>query len=175
VGLGGIAASARRGARVITVDVDEWKLELARRAGATETVSSSAGDPRVALADLTGGDGPLVVIEAAGLAETYRLAFEAVAFAGRVVCLGQAAKEAFETCEVSLADTGAALSEGRADIHITIPDALRTGHQAHFAEVTGRFLEYLRQPASLPAWEKANMLAKYALTTRGASRSGKAP
>ena len=66
---------------------------------------------------------------------------------------------------------GIAVAEEGAEMRVTVPDALRTGHEAHFAEVTTRFLEYLRQPASLPAWEKANMRAKYALTTRGAALS----
>ena len=47
---------------------------------------------------------------------------------------------------------------------ILIPDALRTGHEYHFGQVTGRFLEYLRK-GSLPEWEVPNMLAKYWLTT----------
>jgi predicted dehydrogenase len=50
---------------------------------------------------------------------------------------------------------------------VTIPDNYRIGHEAHFAEVTNQFLRYLRNPKSLPAWEKPNMLAKYFLTTQG--------
>ena len=66
---------------------------------------------------------------------------------------------------------GLGVVEEGEELRVTVPDALRTGHEAHFAEVTTRFLEYLKQPASLPAREKANMLAKYALTTRGAALS----
>jgi predicted dehydrogenase len=68
---------------------------------------------------------------------------------------------------------GIAVVEEGAEMRVSVPDALRTGHEAHFAEVTTRFLEYLKAPASLPGWEKANMLAKYALTTRGAALSKK--
>lgn len=50
---------------------------------------------------------------------------------------------------------------------ITIPDNYRIGHEAHFAEVTQQFLRYLENPKALPAWEKANMLAKYYVTTKG--------
>jgi hypothetical protein len=46
-------------------------------------------------------------------------------------------------------------------IKLTIPDRLRVGHEAHFAEVAKKFFEYLKNPASMPAWEKANMMAKY--------------
>jgi predicted dehydrogenase len=51
--------------------------------------------------------------------------------------------------------------------HVTIPDAFRVGHEAHFGEVTRQFLRYLQDPASVPAWEKANLLAKYRVTTEG--------
>jgi predicted dehydrogenase len=50
---------------------------------------------------------------------------------------------------------------------VTIPDKYRDGHEAHFAEVTRRFLEYLRNPRAMPAWERPNMLAKYYTTTKG--------
>jgi predicted dehydrogenase len=58
-------------------------------------------------------------------------------------------------------------------IWITIPDKYYTGHEAHFAEVTDRFLGYLKNPKGLPAWENANMLAKYYVTTKGVELSQK--
>jgi predicted dehydrogenase len=56
-------------------------------------------------------------------------------------------------------------SEGR--IHVTIPDYHRIGHEAHFASLVARFFEYVQNPSSLPSWEKAQMLAKYYVTTKG--------
>lgn len=58
--------------------------------------------------------------------------------------------------------------------HITVPDKLRVGHEAHFAEVTRRFLQYL-EAGRLPDWEIANMKAKYAITTKALvmARSGR--
>ena len=50
---------------------------------------------------------------------------------------------------------------------VTIPDRYRVGHEAHFGEVATLFFHYLREPKALPAWEKANMLAKYFVTTAG--------
>jgi predicted dehydrogenase len=50
---------------------------------------------------------------------------------------------------------------------VVIPDAFRAGHEAHFGEVARQFLQYLQDPARLPAWEKPNMLAKYRVTTEG--------
>ncbi len=62
---------------------------------------------------------------------------------------------------------GLTLEERDEHFHIAIPEALRTGHEAHFALVCRRFLDYVRHPKSLPAWEKPNMLAKYYVTTQG--------
>ncbi len=54
------------------------------------------------------------------------------------------------------------------ELHITIPDRYRVGHEAHFAQVVQEFLKYLKSPQSMPAWERPNMLAKYFVTTAGA-------
>ena len=48
---------------------------------------------------------------------------------------------------------------------VVIPDAHRSGHEAHFAEVTERFLHYL-EAGKLPDWEVPNMITKYYTTTR---------
>jgi predicted dehydrogenase len=70
---------------------------------------------------------------------------------------------------------GITLEDQSAQTRITIPDRYRVGHEAHFAQVTNRFFEYLKAPHSMPAWEKPNMLAKHYVSTRGVelSREGK--
>jgi predicted dehydrogenase len=68
---------------------------------------------------------------------------------------------------------GLAAQETAAEIHVIVPDRFRVGHEAHFGEVTARFLEYMKSPQALPAWEKANMRAKYAITTQGVELSRK--
>jgi len=94
IGLGAISGAALlRGARVIAVDVDDAKLALAKKAGATETINSKAENLHEKLQALTNGDGPGVVIEAVGLPATFRAAVDEVSFAGRVVYIGYA-KEA---------------------------------------------------------------------------------
>ncbi len=90
VGLGAVAAAAFRGARVIAMDMDDAKLELARRTGAREVIHAGTVDAAAAVAELTGGEGPDVVIEAVGTPNTFRLAVEVVAFTGRVVYIGYA-------------------------------------------------------------------------------------
>ncbi len=62
---------------------------------------------------------------------------------------------------------GLGMRDRGAELEVTIPAVLRTGHEAHFAMVARKFLGYAKNPASLPAWEKPNMLAKYRVTTMG--------
>jgi len=98
VGLGAIAGAAFRGARTIAIDLDDAKLATAAKAGATDLIHSKREDVRDRLRDITGGDGPDVMIEAIGLPETFRMAVEEVAFTGRVVYIGYAKEPvAYET------------------------------------------------------------------------------
>jgi len=62
---------------------------------------------------------------------------------------------------------GIAVVDRGAEVRVTVPDALRVGHEEHFAQVTQRFLRYVRDRRTLPAWERPNILAKYYVTTEG--------
>jgi len=66
---------------------------------------------------------------------------------------------------------GIALEDQGVQWRVTIPDRYRVGHEAHFAQVTNRFFEYLKAPQTIPAWEKPDMLAKYYVSTRGVELS----
>jgi threonine dehydrogenase-like Zn-dependent dehydrogenase len=90
VGLGAVAASAFRGATTVAIDIDDTKLAIARQAGATHVIHTQRQNAAEVLADLTAGEGPDVVIEAVGLADTFRAAVDLVAFTGRVVYIGYA-------------------------------------------------------------------------------------
>jgi predicted dehydrogenase len=52
-------------------------------------------------------------------------------------------------------------------LRLVIPTQYRVSHEAHFALLTKRFLDFVRNPKSMPAWEKPNMFAKYYVTTQG--------
>lgn len=83
---------------MIAIDVDDAKLEIARKAGATDLVRSSKEDLHQRLSELTGGRGPDCIIEAIGLAQTFRASVEEVAFTGRIVYIGYAKEPvAYET------------------------------------------------------------------------------
>jgi threonine dehydrogenase-like Zn-dependent dehydrogenase len=88
IGMGAIAGAVARGATVIAVDIGSAKLDLARRYGAAHTIDAGAEDVAARVAELTGGDGADVVIEAVGTPATFTQAIDIVCFSGRVVYIG---------------------------------------------------------------------------------------
>lgn len=93
IGCGAIVRAALRGATVIAMDLDDEKLELAKRIGARYTINSQTENIHERLLEITEGLGPDVVIEAVGSPATYIMAVNEVAFTGRVVCIGYAKSE----------------------------------------------------------------------------------
>nr|MBA3675750.1 oxidoreductase [Chitinophagaceae bacterium] len=59
---------------------------------------------------------------------------------------------------------GLELKKTKSGWEVVIPEKYREGHEAHFARVTEKFLQYLKE-GKLPAWEVPNMIAKYYTTT----------
>ncbi|HSP38966.1 MAG TPA: S-(hydroxymethyl)mycothiol dehydrogenase [Frankiaceae bacterium] len=94
IGCGGVGAASIAGSRlagaktIIAIDVDDRKLETARRLGATATVNAGEHDPIAAVQELTDTFGADVVIDAVGRPETWRQAFYARDLAGTVVLVG---------------------------------------------------------------------------------------
>ena len=83
---------------VIAVDLDDEKLVLAKRVGASYAVNSKTENVHERIQEITAGFGADVVIEAVGSPVTYVMAVDEVGFTGRVVCIGYAKKEvAFQT------------------------------------------------------------------------------
>ncbi|WP_423126785.1 zinc-binding alcohol dehydrogenase family protein [Gaoshiqia sp. Z1-71] len=93
IGSGAIVRAALRGATVIAVDIDHSKLETAKKLGASYLINSLEQNLHDELERITNGNGPSVVVEAAGNPVTYKSAIEEVAFAGRVVCIGYAGND----------------------------------------------------------------------------------
>ena len=67
--------------------------------------------------------------------------------------------------ELQSSHPGVAVEPLGSEWRIAIPDALRIGHDAGFAAFTRRFLAQVADPASLPARDRPNFLAKYRVTT----------
>jgi threonine dehydrogenase-like Zn-dependent dehydrogenase len=98
VGMGAIIRASLRGAKVIASDLDDEKLALARRVGASYTINSKTENVHERMQEITAGYGADVVIEAVGSPTTYVTAVDEVSYTGRVVCIGYAKSEvAFQT------------------------------------------------------------------------------
>lgn len=87
VGLNAVQVAAALGGVVIAVDIDDRKLDLAKRLGAAETLNSSTQDVPKAIRGLTGG-GADVAFEVVGRPSVLDLAFGSARGGGRLVTVG---------------------------------------------------------------------------------------
>ncbi len=93
-GCGGVGDAAIVGAklagatRIVAVDLDDRKLEIAKEFGATHTVNAGDEDPVEAVRAATDGFGADVVVEAVGNPKVLEQAFFARDLAGTVVQVG---------------------------------------------------------------------------------------
>jgi len=93
IGCGGIGLSVVQGARIagagriVAVDTVPWKLELATRLGATDTVDAADGNPVKTVVDMTAG-GVDFAFEAIGLPATVRHAVRMTRKGGTIVMIG---------------------------------------------------------------------------------------
>lgn len=90
VGIGGLGHLALQyarvlGARVIAVDVEDAKLDLARELGADLTVNAKTTDPVKAIAGYGGAD---VAVVTAASPRTFEQAFASLRRGGRLACVG---------------------------------------------------------------------------------------
>jgi S-(hydroxymethyl)glutathione dehydrogenase/alcohol dehydrogenase len=98
-GAGGVGLNAVQGAaivsatRIIAVDINPRKLQMAREFGATDVVNAAETDPVAAIMELTGGLGVDYAIEAIGRPDSIRQSFESLCKGGTAVVVGIAAKE----------------------------------------------------------------------------------
>jgi threonine dehydrogenase-like Zn-dependent dehydrogenase len=153
VGLGAVAASGFRGAKTIAVDLEDAKLALALRAGATHAINTSKEPLHERLLELTGGRGPDVIIEAIGLPQTFRSAVDEVAFTGRVVYIGYAKEPvAYETKwfvqkEIDILGSRNALPEDFREVIRMLEE-----HRFPVDEAVSAIVPLEEAPAMIKAW-----------------------
>jgi S-(hydroxymethyl)glutathione dehydrogenase/alcohol dehydrogenase len=93
VGCGGVGLAALQGARIVgagkivAVDVQPWKLELAKKLGATHVVDASQSEPVSAVHEITGG-GADFVFECIGLVSTVQQSVMMTGRGGTTVLVG---------------------------------------------------------------------------------------
>jgi quercetin dioxygenase-like cupin family protein/predicted dehydrogenase len=76
----------------------------------------------------------------------------------------QTLQEQFKTLQAKYPGIG--LKKEGQRWEVLIPDSYKEGHEAHFARVTQKFLEYVKNN-DMPSWEVPDMIAKYYTTTKG--------
>lgn len=81
-------------ARIIMIDLDDNRLEVAARFGATDTINSTDGKAVEAVMRLTDGAGADTVIEAVGIPATFELCQKLVAAGGTIANIGVHGKPA---------------------------------------------------------------------------------
>jgi S-(hydroxymethyl)glutathione dehydrogenase/alcohol dehydrogenase len=107
IGCGGVGLSAIQGARItgagkiIAVDAQSWKFDLAQKCGATDCVDATDGDPVAAVQALTGG-GADFVFECIGLVPTVQQAVTMTGRGGTTVLVGVVPVQ--EVVSISAAD-----------------------------------------------------------------------
>ena len=75
-------------AEIIVVDLDDNRLAVAKRFGATATVNSSKGDAAEQVMALTGGRGVDTAIEAVGIPATFNICQDVIAAGGTIANVG---------------------------------------------------------------------------------------
>jgi S-(hydroxymethyl)glutathione dehydrogenase/alcohol dehydrogenase len=93
IGCGGVGLAALQGCRIggagriVAVDTQAWKLELASKLGATDVVNASEGDPTWKVLELTGG-GAHYTFECIGIEATVQQAVNMLRKGGVALLVG---------------------------------------------------------------------------------------
>ena len=80
---------------LIAVDLEDYRLDMSRKLGATRTINGRREDAVEAVMELTGGVGPDVVVEAAGEHDTVRQSVVMAKKFGTVIWFGMTHNEYF--------------------------------------------------------------------------------
>jgi len=82
------AAKCYRARKIISVDINDDRLKMAKDMGADYVINSSKEDIENAVSELTDGKGASLVVEATGVEDALKVCLTATAYRGRVVILG---------------------------------------------------------------------------------------
>ena len=89
IGLSFSMITSRSGARnVIAADLLDYRLEKSKEFGATHTVNPDKNDIGEAVAEITQGLGPDIIVEAAGYPDTFNTAFRLIRQFGTIIIFG---------------------------------------------------------------------------------------
>lgn len=89
IGLGNAIIQSFFGAEVVIIDINPYRLALAKKFGIAHTINSQEIDPLKAVSEITQGMLANKCIEAVGHPETLRLALKLVGKSGTVMAIGE--------------------------------------------------------------------------------------
>jgi threonine dehydrogenase-like Zn-dependent dehydrogenase len=89
VGLGAIVNAKFRGAKVIAVEMNPYRVELAKKMGADSIIDPRDPDAVQQIKALTGGKGPDCGLDCSGVVSAHRLQIDAVKRKGKVAFVGE--------------------------------------------------------------------------------------
>jgi len=78
--------------RLISIELDEWRLNKALELGADYVVNPKHEDPKKRIFEITKNNGADVIIDAVGIADTFEMATRIWAPGARLICFGQDSK-----------------------------------------------------------------------------------
>jgi alcohol dehydrogenase len=124
IGLAAIlTASLYTPGRIVSIDLDDGRLESAKRFGATMTINNGRENAVARIMELTDGLGADVALEAVGVPDTFELATELIRPGGRVANIGVHGKPATLHLE-KLWTRDVTITTGLVDTN-TIPQLMR--------------------------------------------------
>ncbi len=90
IGLAALLVAKTYGMRVITVEMNEYRIDMARKRGADEIVNPGEGDVVAAIKELTGGKGAEAAMECVGHETTINQALNSLKPRGKLAQIGVA-------------------------------------------------------------------------------------
>jgi L-iditol 2-dehydrogenase len=93
VGIGAIINAKFRGSRVIAVESNEYRVNLARELGVEAVIDPRDPDAAQKIKDLCGGVGPDCAVDCSGVVAAHRLCIDTVRRKGKVAFVGESNKE----------------------------------------------------------------------------------
>jgi threonine dehydrogenase-like Zn-dependent dehydrogenase len=89
VGLGALVNARFRGAKVIVVESNPWRMERAAQMGALAVIDPRSEDPLRQIRELTNGRGVDCAVECSGIIQAERLCIDATRRKGKVAFVGE--------------------------------------------------------------------------------------
>ncbi|MCQ6558628.1 zinc-dependent alcohol dehydrogenase [Paenibacillus mendelii] len=93
VGLGAVLTAKYRGARVIGVEMNDYRADLARRLGADHIIDPRDGDAAAQIKALTNGKGADCGMDCSGVVSAHRLLIDTVRRRGQIAFVGESYHE----------------------------------------------------------------------------------